>query len=172
MSDLFPDYSGGTNYRVPNVDVIATASAAITAGDVVPISASAPLAAGIPFTTSAATAAQRKAAYVGVAMASAASGSTLPVRIQGSCYALVKRTSASHRVANGRAARTARLATLGARRAANEASHRTRRAIATILRTTEDGDEIRLLIGGFWSYQLPGLEGLLAWIRSRPSSGA
>ncbi len=93
MSDLFPNYSGGTNYRVPNVDVIATAFAAITAGDVVPISASAPLVAGVFVATSTATAAQRKAAYVGVAMASAASGATLPVRIQGSCYALVKRTS-------------------------------------------------------------------------------
>lgn len=43
----------------------------------------------------------------------------------------------------------------------------TRRAIATILRGTDDPDEIRTLIEGFWSYQLPGLDGLLAWSRDR-----
>lgn len=40
----------------------------------------------------------------------------------------------------------------------------TRRALATILRSTDDPDEIRRRIAGFWSYQLPGLDGLLAWI--------
>ena len=48
----------------------------------------------------------------------------------------------------------------------------TRRAIAAILRSIDDPEEIRAAVTGFWSYQLPGLEGLLAWIRSRPSSGA
>lgn len=42
----------------------------------------------------------------------------------------------------------------------------TRRAIATILRTTDDPDAIRTRIAGFWSYQLPGLDGLIAWIGS------
>lgn len=46
----------------------------------------------------------------------------------------------------------------------------TRRAIATILRNADDPDEIRARIAGFWSYQLPGLDGLLAWADS--SSGA
>ena len=42
----------------------------------------------------------------------------------------------------------------------------TRRAIAAILRSTDDPTEIRTLIAGFWSYQLPGLDGLLAWLGS------
>ncbi|HWJ61031.1 MAG TPA: helix-turn-helix domain-containing protein [Acidimicrobiales bacterium] len=46
----------------------------------------------------------------------------------------------------------------------------TRRAIAAILRTTDDADEVRRLIQGFWSYQLPGLDGLLAWIGQPPSA--
>ena len=33
----------------------------------------------------------------------------------------------------------------------------TRRAIAAILRSTADPDELRALIAGFWSYQVPGL---------------
>lgn len=45
----------------------------------------------------------------------------------------------------------------------------TRRAIATILRSTDDVDEVRTRIAGFWSYQLPGLDGLLAWARTRPT---
>lgn len=45
----------------------------------------------------------------------------------------------------------------------------TRRAIAAILRSSDDPDELRSAITGFWSYQLPGLDGLLAWIRTRPS---
>ena len=40
----------------------------------------------------------------------------------------------------------------------------TRRAIAGILRTTADPVELRYLVSGFWSYQVPGLDGLLAWI--------
>jgi AcrR family transcriptional regulator len=39
----------------------------------------------------------------------------------------------------------------------------TRRAVATTLRSAADPDEIRARIAGFWSYQLPGLDGLLAW---------
>jgi AcrR family transcriptional regulator len=39
----------------------------------------------------------------------------------------------------------------------------TRRALAEILRTANDGDEARALIAAFWSYQLPGLDGLLAF---------
>ena len=42
----------------------------------------------------------------------------------------------------------------------------TRRAIATILRSTDDADELRTAIAGFWSYQLPGLDGLTAWLRA------
>ena len=39
----------------------------------------------------------------------------------------------------------------------------TRRAIATILASTGDPAELRLLIEGFWSYQVPGLDGLVGW---------
>lgn len=39
----------------------------------------------------------------------------------------------------------------------------TRRAIASILRSTDDPDELQARIAGFWSYQLPGLDGLVAW---------
>lgn len=46
----------------------------------------------------------------------------------------------------------------------------TRRAIAGILRMSDDPEEIRMLIGGFWSYQLPGLDGLVGWVRDRPST--
>lgn len=41
----------------------------------------------------------------------------------------------------------------------------TRRALARILRTGADRDHVRELIAAFWSYQLPGLEGLLAHLR-------
>lgn len=40
----------------------------------------------------------------------------------------------------------------------------TRRAIAKILRTTDDPQGLRTLVSGFWSYQVPGLDGLLVWI--------
>ncbi|MFN8021178.1 MAG: helix-turn-helix domain-containing protein [Acidimicrobiales bacterium] len=40
----------------------------------------------------------------------------------------------------------------------------TRAAIVAILAGSDDPDEIRRLIHGFWSYQLPGLAGLDAWI--------
>jgi AcrR family transcriptional regulator len=42
----------------------------------------------------------------------------------------------------------------------------TRRAIAHILRTARDRDHAAALVAAFWSYQLPGLDGLLAHIRS------
>ena len=51
----------------------------------------------------------------------------------------------------------------------------TRRAIARILATGTDREETAALITAFWSYQLPGLNGLTAFINSdlRPgSSGA
>ncbi len=38
----------------------------------------------------------------------------------------------------------------------------TRRAIARILATATDDDHARALVAGFWSYQLPGLDGLMA----------
>ncbi|WP_369135863.1 TetR/AcrR family transcriptional regulator [Modestobacter sp. I12A-02662] len=38
----------------------------------------------------------------------------------------------------------------------------TRRAIARILATATDDDHARVLITGFWSYQVPGLDGLIA----------
>jgi AcrR family transcriptional regulator len=41
----------------------------------------------------------------------------------------------------------------------------TRRAIAHILRTGRDRDHVRELVAAFWSYQLPGLDGLLAHLR-------
>lgn len=44
--------------------------------------------------------------------------------------------------------------------------HNTRRAVATILRSSDDTAELRAKIAGFWSYQLPGLDGLLDWIRT------
>ena len=40
----------------------------------------------------------------------------------------------------------------------------TRRALARILRTAQDRDQARALIEAFWSYQLPGLDGLLAYL--------
>jgi len=42
----------------------------------------------------------------------------------------------------------------------------TRRALAAILRSTADPDELRALIAGFWSYQVPGLNGLSTWMRT------
>ncbi|WP_421119093.1 TetR/AcrR family transcriptional regulator [Aquihabitans daechungensis] len=45
----------------------------------------------------------------------------------------------------------------------------TRLAIASILRRSAEPEEIRCLIAGFWSYQLPGLDGLLGWVRDHPS---
>ncbi|GAB3201715.1 hypothetical protein GCM10027261_36850 [Geodermatophilus arenarius] len=41
----------------------------------------------------------------------------------------------------------------------------TRRALARILRTARDRDHGRALVAGFWSYQLPGLDGLVAHLR-------
>ena len=43
----------------------------------------------------------------------------------------------------------------------------TRRAVAEILRTTQDPDDLRTLVAGFWSYQVPGLEGLLEFVQER-----
>lgn len=95
MSDLFPTQSGsGTNYRVPNIDMLVTVTnAAVSAGDVLPISSTAPFNSGVPVQSSTATAAQRKASYVGVAMEGGAVGDVIPLRVQGYCKALVKRTS-------------------------------------------------------------------------------
>jgi AcrR family transcriptional regulator len=47
----------------------------------------------------------------------------------------------------------------------------TRRALARILRTARDREHGRALIAGFWSYQLPGLDGLMASLRqdARPA---
>lgn len=41
----------------------------------------------------------------------------------------------------------------------------TRRALATILRSTDDPQQLRALVTAFWSYQLPGLDGLAAELR-------
>jgi AcrR family transcriptional regulator len=41
----------------------------------------------------------------------------------------------------------------------------TRRALAHILRTARDREHARALVDAFWSYQLPGLDGLLAALR-------
>ena len=43
----------------------------------------------------------------------------------------------------------------------------TRRAIARLLLSSRDREHARALVAGFWSYQLPGLDGLLAHISSR-----
>jgi AcrR family transcriptional regulator len=40
----------------------------------------------------------------------------------------------------------------------------TRRTVAHVLRTHADADAIRTRIHGFWSYQLPGLDGLVSWM--------
>jgi AcrR family transcriptional regulator len=45
----------------------------------------------------------------------------------------------------------------------------TRRAIAAMLRDAGDDADLRARIVGFWSYQVPGLEGLTSWIRSTPA---
>lgn len=42
----------------------------------------------------------------------------------------------------------------------------TRRTIAQILRSSQDPDELRRRIEGFWSYQVPGLDGLATWLRT------
>ena len=41
----------------------------------------------------------------------------------------------------------------------------TRRTLATILRSNDDPSRLRTAIEGFWSYQVPGLDGLLGWMR-------
>ena len=41
----------------------------------------------------------------------------------------------------------------------------TRRALAQILRTARDREHARALVAAFWTYQLPGLDGLMAFIR-------
>jgi AcrR family transcriptional regulator len=41
----------------------------------------------------------------------------------------------------------------------------TRRALAHILRTATAREHARALVAGFWSYQLPGLDGLMAFLR-------
>jgi AcrR family transcriptional regulator len=41
----------------------------------------------------------------------------------------------------------------------------TRRALARILRTARDREHGRALVAGFWSYQLPGLDGLMSFLR-------
>lgn len=48
----------------------------------------------------------------------------------------------------------------------------TRRAIARILATGTDREETAALITAFWSYQLPGLNGLTAFINSDLGSGS
>ena len=48
----------------------------------------------------------------------------------------------------------------------------TRRAIARILATGTDSEETAALIAAFWSYQLPGLNGLMAFINSDLRSAA
>jgi AcrR family transcriptional regulator len=42
----------------------------------------------------------------------------------------------------------------------------TRRALAAILRSAGDREHARTLVAAFWSYQLPGLDGLMAHLRS------
>ncbi|MGY1690685.1 helix-turn-helix domain-containing protein [Geodermatophilus sp. SYSU D01105] len=44
----------------------------------------------------------------------------------------------------------------------------TRRALAHILRTARDREHARALVTAFWSYQLPGLDGLMAFLREDP----
>ncbi|WP_166532304.1 TetR/AcrR family transcriptional regulator [Blastococcus xanthinilyticus] len=41
----------------------------------------------------------------------------------------------------------------------------TRRTLAEILRTAEDPAAARAMVSAFWSYQLPGLDGLLGFLR-------
>lgn len=43
----------------------------------------------------------------------------------------------------------------------------TRRALASILRANDDPERLRTAVEGFWSYQVPGLDGLIDWIRRR-----
>jgi AcrR family transcriptional regulator len=42
----------------------------------------------------------------------------------------------------------------------------TRRALAQILLRTQDRNETRELIAAFWSYQIPGLDGLMTFLRN------
>lgn len=46
----------------------------------------------------------------------------------------------------------------------------TRRAISAILRSSADEARLRMLIAGFWSYQVPGLESLATWLRETTPS--
>ncbi|NEK56486.1 TetR/AcrR family transcriptional regulator [Geodermatophilus sabuli] len=48
----------------------------------------------------------------------------------------------------------------------------TRRALAHILRTAEDREQARAMIAAFWSYQLPGLDGLMAALRAAARDGS
>jgi AcrR family transcriptional regulator len=48
----------------------------------------------------------------------------------------------------------------------------TRRAIAHILRTGQSRDHVRAMVAAFWSYQLPGLDGLLAHLRDPATRGS
>lgn len=47
----------------------------------------------------------------------------------------------------------------------------TRRAIARILATARDRDHAQRLIAGFWSYQLPGLDGLMSFLAAQQDNG-
>jgi AcrR family transcriptional regulator len=47
----------------------------------------------------------------------------------------------------------------------------TRRALASLLRTAADRDEARALVETFWTYQVPGLEALLAHVRANDTAG-
>jgi AcrR family transcriptional regulator len=48
----------------------------------------------------------------------------------------------------------------------------TRRAVAHILRTAEDREQARAMVAAFWSYQLPGLDGLMASLRAAGRNGS
>jgi AcrR family transcriptional regulator len=48
----------------------------------------------------------------------------------------------------------------------------TRRAIARILSAAEDDEQARRLVEAFWCYQVPGLDGLMSYLRSADAHSA
>ena len=46
----------------------------------------------------------------------------------------------------------------------------TRRALVAILEHHEASDDIRHALGGFWAYQLPGLDGFYRWATGKPTT--
>lgn len=91
---MISEVSTPGGWAIKEVDILArTVSSAVTAGDVVAVTAGALVTAGMMTVGGgAATAAQRRTSIPGVALESAGIGAIYRLRIQGKCKALVKST--------------------------------------------------------------------------------